>query len=439
MGFGDGAMEKVVSHADKWKLGNERVCPTSSYIYLGIPFNPTLDLMESVRQRADKGMATFGSLYCVLACKSIPLQIKCRLVKTCIIPILSYGGELWGMNEERTKVVQGVLNKVLRVMAGLGVRSNSTSSITLSLELDIPTMAAVVASLRTRAFLKYPTSRTIIGLLCNNIPTNRKRTWVTGTRVLIQKYCLGQEEHSPSIVFNVQMKRAEMRNPKPISLTNYKDNGFWETKKMVKLGVLYSGSSKGLLYLVKIRVGAFWWAPRFCQIKWLDPYFRNRCPCCLQNCAENLEHFLFDCESWAQSRKIIQVLTDFVAQLLGTNVDTWNSDQKKIAAILLIGGSTVLTIDNDIDFKISIPHWTGNFRNNDNIIFNGDGKFKLFDSDKWYPAFYLVSKFLQEVIPLRIGLISPLIQSFRADANQLGMAALVHDYEQAHVRIDDFD
>jgi hypothetical protein len=62
-----------------------------------------------VNDRVVKGMKTLNSMRSVIACVSIPIDIRIRAIRAILIPVLSYGGELWGMSEERSAAPQRML------------------------------------------------------------------------------------------------------------------------------------------------------------------------------------------------------------------------------------------------------------------------------------------------------------------------------------------
>ena len=45
----------------------------------------------------------------------------------------------------------------------------------------------------------------------------------------------------------------------------------------------YVNIAKGVQYLTKIRIGAFWTCPKLVKIGWIDNLWQDTCPCCLHN------------------------------------------------------------------------------------------------------------------------------------------------------------
>ena len=107
-------------------------------------------------------------------------------MKGIVVPVLTFGGELWGMNGKRTTLPQQVLDKAVRSIARISPKSSLTSSAALGMEYGIPPIEAMVAAARTRARKKFPTLRTVIADLIANPPATRKRTWVSGTNMWLQ-------------------------------------------------------------------------------------------------------------------------------------------------------------------------------------------------------------------------------------------------------------
>ena len=402
MGFGESGMTKVINYRKKWILGGEEVSPTSSYKYLGVPFTPQLDLKDIVEDRAKKGLGAFESLYPILSCGSIPMRMKIQLVKTCLIPVLSYGSELWGLHESRANTVQRILNKAMKVLVGMTQSSHSTSFNTLSVELNIPTMIAVTSAARVRAFYKYQNSKTIIGILVHN--TVKGRNWVSETTNWVKKRCPECTGLCPKkVVLNYFNRKLICQ--RSVTLDNYLNLELNCSRSLIEDSNKYVNIAKGVQYLTKIRIGAFWTCPKLVKIGWINNLWQDTCPCCLHNEPESIYHIVLECSTWIQQRNdYLLNLISIIGNFFNTPTINWNEYQKDLAMKLLMGG-------------------TVNFNN---------GSFCLFNYQSG--TYYYVALFLQEVLLQRRRLVGRLINPLRADANAIGMAALVQNSVQARVR-----
>ncbi|KAK1347724.1 hypothetical protein LUQ84_002988 [Hamiltosporidium tvaerminnensis] len=107
-------------------------------------------------------------------CRSeVPLYFKLLIIKACIIPIVMYGSELWGMSKVRIVSVGCGVTRSLA--AAFGCRENFSQLVAFR-ECDIQPLYEKAAMSRVRGFLKWQESRTIIRDLLNGKFTARKRT-----------------------------------------------------------------------------------------------------------------------------------------------------------------------------------------------------------------------------------------------------------------------
>ncbi len=162
IGFGNGAQRNLRQEAQQLTLDQQMIPLVGEYSYLGVPFTASLDVGLMAAARAAKGRKCLMALRPVLGCANIPLEIRIRVIKALLIPVLTYGAEVWGMNEENCKLGQAVLSEALRVLVRLKARCSITSSSTLGLEFGIDSLHAIASAARGRAFVKYPTLRTTI-------------------------------------------------------------------------------------------------------------------------------------------------------------------------------------------------------------------------------------------------------------------------------------
>ncbi|PVU90318.1 hypothetical protein BB561_004932 [Smittium simulii] len=97
--------------------------------------------------------------------KSIPTAIKFKVLLLALILIGTYGGELFGMSEQRNSLIKKVSDQVLRLIPGVG--KNTVLNI-LRAEYGINTINSKTSCLRERAYIKLPILRTWIADLTKN-------------------------------------------------------------------------------------------------------------------------------------------------------------------------------------------------------------------------------------------------------------------------------
>lgn len=427
MGFGVGAMRRARRHVNRWKLGGEVVKVVDEYIYLGLLFTPALDLHTMALARAEKGRKAFETLRPVLSSKRIPVEIRLRLVKACLIPVLTYGAELWGMNEARVHPCQRILDRAIRSLLGVSGKSNATALSVLHREFDISPLAATVASARARAVLKYRNSRTIIGDLVRNPPVRlRKHTWLSGAWSWLHRFhaniAVDTSPREGSSMVQHELWSRHDGNCRALSWGHYQQWRFHSTRSYLAEGLKYPSAALGISWLTRCRVGALWTSHRFVQARLLDAnQWRDCCPCCAQQVprGETLEHMVLLCVRWADYRErylgdILRWISD---NLHLPSVNEADQESLQIILHLCLGG------DKEGDQQVyRIPDWCGlhvlgNEVNVDGLVhpiypFGG-------------PPFVRVARFLQDVMKVRVGILHRILGPPRADAVFDGMAAFI--------------
>lgn len=417
MGFGEGACELLREEHHRLVLDGQPIPLVSQYDYLGVLFTETLDLGAMADARAEKGQKCLHSLRPVLGCASIPIAVRVRILKAILIPVLTYGSEVWGMQTVRVQKGQMVLSEALRLLVRLKAKCTITSSATLGLEFGIDPLYAIVSALRARAFVKFPTLRTTIADLMAAPPVSRKQSWVSGTRRWLQRFCPAAlvAGRSPrevgSLVRDFLRERAIQVS---VTAVRYRDGALERTRQYLGLGSRYPGLARGIHWLCRLRVNAFWTAVALQRIGWLPPRYRTECPFChSMGTGETIEHMLMDCPRWAVTR----------AECFGEWVETLHG-----VAINLLGGSRVESGVSPTEIE---SLWLGNVVAQEGLELGGAPQLMgNNDADTATPGFTRVARFLQIVLPVRFRALSVLLlQAPRADADISGMAVLAEEAE----------
>ena len=407
MGIGEEAHRRVVNNQDLWRLNGELIPVVTEYLYLGVLINGTLDLDVVAKDRAMKGRKALNAIRPVLISRSIPTIVKSRLVNAVLIPTLSYSGEIWGMQETRAKYGQKVISEAMRLMAGLKITSSCTSTATLALEFGIIPLAAITSAARTRAYLKYPTLRTYIADLVQAPMSNRKKTWVSGTPLWLRRY------HNDALLCGSPTTAADLVKSRlcdklsrgGITSERYRECQLSQSVQYLSVAYQYPNIVKGIWWLTRMRVSAFWTAVAFERIGWLPNRYRNRCPFCnMVGTGETIEHLLMVCPQWADHRR------QYLGSLINIGANYYN----------LLGGSKYnggLTSDQ-VRTSWLLPKENehrdeGNSQTgNENVV------------DNRSPGFVQVAMYLQQVMPIRLRRLAVLLKTPRTDADDNGMVAL---------------
>ena len=426
MGVGDNAMALVRADAALWVLGGEQIPVVDNYKYLGLVITSTLDLDEMVLSRMVKGEKAFKSLYPIMSTSRIPLYIRKTIMSACLVPVLTYGGELWGMNEERSKGLQKILTKGLKALLRLKARSNITAASTMGLELKVPSIGAMASAAKTRALLKYPSNKTIISKLVRRPPSGlKKRTWVSGGFQWLKTYnrnvpLYSSPESGARRVRKTQTKREIERGKSTKSLQIFKNCKYAKTRNYLKKAMRFPSVSRGVHWLARCRVNAFWTTVRLAKIGMVAPEWENVCPCCgidYPTKGETVAHMLLVCPKWnTQRQQHLQSLLDFIQEASG--FESWDSltdAELEVYCQICLGGC------KDGVPKLVIPDWSGDeYDGADEVervvhpVFPFQG-----------PPFIKVARFLQDIVPIRLGILHDILIPSGADAD-IGMAAFAN-------------
>ena len=416
MGVGEGAMDSVRGKAGGFLLNGGVVPIVDSYTYLGLVFDPNISLEVMVQARADVARKTLQSIRPALGCHDIPLGIKAdTMIKTLLLPKLTYGGELWGMQQRRVVPAQRVLDEGLRTLARLRPGSAATSGVALGYDLGVPTVLAMANRSKTRALVKFPHLSTVISTLIQEVPKQRKRTWVTGGSTHLKTY------FGEALVRNERTGEESWsaRRVKEITWANQVAKGGASTDKMVEWhlnessgylarGDQYSGLARGFHWLHRVRTSSVWMATRLARAGILSARYIDECPFCHQSdgAGESIGHLIEHCAAWAIQRE--NILTGFFegacwVNLIGGWVEGagWTSGQ---VLDLWVGALTPRARD-----LTAI-----------NITEEGVDGAAL-------PGCVRIAAFLQLVLPVRQAKLQRGLEPMRADAVIDGRAALADE------------
>ena len=458
-------MARLREFGERMTLGGQPVPIVERYVYLGLPFTPNLDLEAITKDREEKGLRAMGSLHPVVSCSRIPLTLRVQIVKSCLVPVLTYGCELWGMAADRCHGPQKVLSTALKTLLGTR-RSSTMAHATLGLELGIAPIHAIAAAARARALAKYPTSRCLIGDLVRNAPVRiRKWTWVTGSKLWLRRQLpaaldvLHPVTRAKRVLKQLWKSMVTSAAGSTVSLRNYVERGFEKTRSFIKTGKFYHRTSRGLTWLARIRCGGFWSVHRLASIGLVpaDPWLQ-RCPCCLEELqfGESLEHMFLHCARFQEDRDLF--LSDMVASLETTG-DTDTVTCLCGGAALSATGQTLRVPrwekkrgrgeaydrETDLGSDVSSDDDGGIVVQGDESVDNDDVS-ATDDSDRVddsvegdqgqarrqpvvVPPFVLVARYLQSVVPKRMSLVSRLLIAPRANAVVEGMVVLAGDVD----------
>ena len=301
-----GAVEhwRSLSNMD-WVVNNVAIPITEKYTYLGISFDCNVSKMNMAEERVGVGRRALSSWSRVLTNTSVPLRAKVRIIKSMVVPTMTYGATLFGMASNLFTSQQKVLDDGLCMCVGLGSRSNIVSRETVRRELGCDNLCGLAAGARAKAFLKFKSLRTWIQVLCESPMKSRSDTWVTGTQKWLNRY---GPENWKSLTPHWRLRKEVIRvmaqrmwnTRRGKSGDQFVVNGFHNN--LILDDCIPSNLAFGAKWVSRLRMGAFWSAPKLASIGYIGFGYKNMCPCCEKFQAETLQHFLLHCERWEQFR-----------------------------------------------------------------------------------------------------------------------------------------
>jgi hypothetical protein len=128
----------------------------SDYKHLGALINSDLSLQNIiVGDMVLKSMRAVEALDFVLGGRDIPINVRTSvLIKSRIVPVLTYGCEVSGMDTTRgVNTIQTLLNQFFRRLVGVVAKAPGVATTSLLWELGIAPIEATAAAARDRAFL----------------------------------------------------------------------------------------------------------------------------------------------------------------------------------------------------------------------------------------------------------------------------------------------
>ena len=302
-------------------LSGDQLPVVDSYVYLGLHLHHSWCLDFVTKHRVIKASNALGALRVVLKQRRTPLRAKVLVVKSKLLPVLCYGGELLGMNSRRVSKLQRVLTDAIGLMTRSAL--NKASAVVLRRELGIPSVMASMSGMRARACKKFPTLPSWARYLTSAIRPNQfKASWTKRTMGWLKRY----QGNIALEVFGLDLKEepdadkqfaAEVRKEvtfreweagikkNQVSVIRYHERKFHKSRQFLVLSVKYPRLALGVRELLRVRVGSFWTGLGAAKSHLILDEFKTECPCCKRSVPESLVHLVSICERWSVERSVL--------------------------------------------------------------------------------------------------------------------------------------
>jgi hypothetical protein len=312
MVFGVSEEEQMqLAQHSPWSVDGVALPVVSEYRYLGVHLNNKLDFARTARRQAERAERALGGLMPALTNREVPVSVKLQLVRALLMPVCRWGGEIFGMNGSWVRAAHKVLTRALRYC--FGVYKGQVNDAALYAEAKIPPLYAAWAAQRARAWVKYRGAPTLVGTVLQSryaAPRGSDGTWSAKTSTWVKRYLhIDLTQYKPAqarqayeSVLNGTTAMWMKRNEK-LGLQQWqafklsRSRGDWGCVRWDHI------SCRGAVLVGQLRTGRFLGAFHMAAAGLLPAVWRGRCPCCLQNKPETMEHFVVECEGWERERR----------------------------------------------------------------------------------------------------------------------------------------
>ena len=290
-------------------------------MYLGLHLHHTWCLDFTTKHRVLKSRNALGALRVLLKERRNPLRVKVLVVKSKLLPVLCYGGELLGMNKQRVSKLQRVLTDAVGLMTRSAL--SRTSAVVLRKELGIPSVMASMSGMRARACKKFPSLHSWARSLTSaDRPSRFKASWTKRTLGWLKRY----QGEAAVVAFGLDLKEepdadkqcasavrgevtqrewASAIKKRQKSVIRYEERRFFKSRQYLLISTKYPKLALGVRELLRVRVGSFWTGLNAAKSKLILASFKTTCPCCKRQVPESLVHLVSVCERWSVERSVL--------------------------------------------------------------------------------------------------------------------------------------
>jgi hypothetical protein len=161
------------------KLGEMELETTEKYKYLGEIINKSKNLKDQIEENRRKAEGAFQTILTIAGdptLKNLEMEIVWKLVETCIIPIITYGGETWDLNKGENKKSNAILDNILKRILMV---PTSTPRETLYTEIGL--MDVEHTNMKKRINMHYRLEETKNNLITEILKIPINKSWLKTT------------------------------------------------------------------------------------------------------------------------------------------------------------------------------------------------------------------------------------------------------------------
>ena len=190
MRFNTNGIGKAAYEDREFSLPEGLIPKVTEYKYLGIVMTPELsktreggDELAHSKNMANKGKKVVATILPLLRDPNKPVVVKAQVIRSLLMPVLTFGGEWTGFKAANSVPGQAVLKTAVNLVMGAKMTSSQYNVETLMYELNINSVEAEQATKRARLMAKCERGemKTSLQHLFNRWFTSRSKTIITGS------------------------------------------------------------------------------------------------------------------------------------------------------------------------------------------------------------------------------------------------------------------
>ena len=201
----------IVKENERFYYGEREIENVSYYKYLGVLISTRLSWSPAQKQLVIKAERASYSFYEILYECNFPVKVGLFLYSKCIVPILTYGSELFGSNVH--KCIEMFLLKFLRKLLGVG-RNTHGEALRGECGQHRMHVFCVVKCIKYWIRLLSQEEGTLLYSCYKYLYTKceeGKQNWVTSVKNVLETYGLGNIFESQNVLDNDFIKEFENR------------------------------------------------------------------------------------------------------------------------------------------------------------------------------------------------------------------------------------
>lgn len=318
------------------KLNGKILPQVKDYIYLGIQLNDELDFAKMANYRVPKGIQLVGTLWKTLASDILPIMYKLMLIKSILIPKLTYGIEIYGHKYGHLTEIKKVIDNAL----GIALKWKNFSRKDAYEEFGITQIEELGRYRQQKSLTDWKTAEGPIKHLINsNVyikdPENSrsiKKTWLNKAFEFKKRYKtdLTSRKTAKKSIKNL-FKHKKQFNKNNNTSTFREKYGISKGTKVLT-GEAQSQYPKGYKLISKVRLGTLLSSNKMAGAGYIPHTYKNKCLICNQEGPDDYPHWVTNCIGTKTIRK--DYIENLINIIKATEKEEW---EVKLTSFLLKG------------------------------------------------------------------------------------------------------